>query len=79
MQQITTIKELKTAINKNGEMVIAKNSKNDVVIMSMEEYKNNIFDKKTVEKLLKSEDDINNGRTKKATKVVKELREKYGF
>ena len=30
-------------------------------------------------KLLKSEEDIEKGRTKKATEVIKELRTKYGF
>ena len=37
--------------------------------MSMEEYRNNIFDNETVKKLLKSEEDIEKGRTKKATAV----------
>ena len=45
----------------------------------MEEYRNNIFDKETVRKLLKSEEDIGKGRTRKASEVIKELRVKYGF
>lgn len=40
--------------------------------------RNNIFDNETVDKLLKSEEDIENGRTRKATEVIKELRERYG-
>ena len=47
--------------------------------MSMEEYKDNIFDKETVNKLLKSEEDIEKGKTRKAEDVVKEFREKFGF
>ena len=79
MQQVRTIKEIETAINKNGEMVITKNNKNNVVVMSMEEYRNNIFDDETIKCLLKSEDDIENGRTKKAREVIMELKDKYGF
>lgn len=79
MQQVTSIKEIETVINQNGEMVIGKNNKNNVIVMSMEEYRNNIFDEETVKCLLKSEEDIENGRTRKATEVFKELREQYGF
>ncbi len=79
MQQVTSLQEIETFINQNGEMVIGKNSKNNVIVMSMEEYRNNIFDNETVEKLLKSEEDIEKGRTRKATEVIKELRAKYGF
>lgn len=79
MQQVTSLQQIETCINQNGEMVIGKNNKNNVVVMSMEEYKNNIFDNETVKKLLKSEEDIEKGRTRKATEVIKELRTKYGF
>ena len=79
MQQVTSLKEIETYINQNGEMVIGKNNRNNVIVMSMEEYRNNIFDKETVNKLLKSEEDIEKGRTRKATEVIKEFREKYGF
>lgn len=79
MQQVRSLQEIETFINQNGEMIIGKNSKNNVIIMSMEEYRNNIFDNETVNKLLKSEEDIEKGRTRKATEVIKELRAKYGF
>lgn len=81
MQNIANIqvKEIENAIDEYGEIVLSRNNKNNVVMMSMEEYKNNIFDKETINSLLKSEDDIENGRTRKGIEVVKELREKYGF
>lgn len=41
--------------------------------------KNNIFDEETVKCLLKSEEDIKEGRTKNATEVFEEFKEKYGF
>ena len=67
MQQVTSLQEIETFINQNGEMVIGRNNKNNVIVMSMEEYRNNIFDNETVKKLLKSEEDIEKGRTRKAT------------
>ena len=79
MQQVTSLQDIETFINENGEVVIGKNSENNVIIMSMDEYTNNIFDRKMIKKLLKSEADIEKGRTKKATEVIKELRRKYGF
>ena len=79
MQQITNLQEIEKVIDQNGEMVIGKNNKNKVIVMSMEEYRNNIFDKETVKKLIKSEEDIEKGRTRKATEVIEELRAKYGF
>lgn len=79
MQQVTNMQEIKTIVNKNEEMIICKNSNNNIIIMSMEEYKKNIFDNKTIEKLLESEKDIEEGKTKKATEVIKELKAKYGF
>ena len=79
MQQVTSLQDIETFINENGEVVIGKNSENNVIIMSMEEYTNNIFDREMIKKLLKSEEDIEKGRTKKETEVIKELRRKYGF
>ena len=79
MQQVTSLQDIETFINENGEVVIGKNSENNVIIMSMVEYTNNIFDREMIKKLLKSEEDIEKGRTKKATEVIKELRRKYGF
>ena len=61
------MQQLETTINKND------------VIISMKKYKNNILDDETVNKLLKSEEDIENGRTRNATEVIQELRTKYGF
>ena len=58
MQQVTSFQEIETFINQNGEMVIGKNSKNNVIIMSMEEYRNNVLNNATIKKLLKSEEDI---------------------
>lgn len=79
MQQVTSIKEIKAFINQNGEMIIGKNKKNNVVIMSIEEYKNNIFNEETVKKLVKAEKQIKEGKTVKAEDVFEELEKKYEF
>ena len=79
MQQLTNIQELEMAIDKNGEMVVSKNSKNNVIIMSMEEYRKKILEKDIVEHLLKSEEDIEKGRVKDAEEVFEEWRSKYGY
>ena len=79
MQRVTSLKEIEAYISQNGEIVIYKDNNNNLIVMNMGEYKNNIFDKETVNKLLKSEEDIEKGRTKKASDVIKVLREKYGF
>ena len=78
MIQVTNMQDLKTAVNKNGEMVIAMNN-NDIVIMKMEEYREKILKEDIEEHLLKAEDDIRNGRVKDAKEVFKEWKEKYGI
>lgn len=78
MIQVTNIQDLKTAVNKNGEMVITMNN-NEIVIMNMEEYREKILKEDIVEHLLKSEDDIKNGRVRDAREVFKDWKEKYGI
>lgn len=78
MMQVTNIQDLKTAVNKNGEMVIAMNN-NDIVIMKMEEYREKLLKKEIEEHLLKAEDDIRNGRVRDAKEVFEEWKEKYGI
>lgn len=79
MQQLTNLKEIETAVDQYGEIVISKNNKNDVVVMSMEEYKKKMLDEEIEKKILNSEDDYNNGRVRKAEDVFKEWELKYGI
>ena len=79
MQNITNIQELEKAINLNGEMIVTKNSKNNVILLSIEEYKKKLQDEEIEKKLLNAERQIDEGKTVKATEVFKELEEKYGF
>lgn len=76
--QITNIHEIETAISKYGEIVLKKN-KNEVLVMSMEEYKEEMLNNKIEKHLLQSEKNIEEGKTVKATEVFKELKAKYEF
>lgn len=78
MLQVSNIQDLKTAIYKNGEMVITIEDGN-IVIMKMEEYINKRLEDEIEEKLLRAEKQIEEGKTIKATEVFKELEELYGF
>jgi len=78
MQQLN-LKEIETAVNQYGEIVVRKNNKNNVVVMSMEEYKKKMLDEEIERKILKSEEDYNNGRVKEAEDVFKEWELKYGI
>lgn len=65
-------------INQYKEVAFKKNI-NDVVVMSMEEYKSKMLNERIEKHLLQSEKDIDEGKTVKASEVFKELKAKYGF
>ena len=58
-------------MNQNNEVILEKKVTNI--------NKNEIFDEDTVNKLLKSEDDIENGRVRDAKEVMEEFRIRFGF
>lgn len=79
MQPLTNIHEIETAVEEYGEIVISKNSKNNVIIMSMEEYKKKNMKKDIIKKLKQSEEEIKKGEGIEADIAFKELRQKYGY
>ena len=79
MQQLTNLQELEMAVNLNGEVVITKNDKNNVILMSMEEYKKSLIKDKIKNNLIKAEEDIKLGRVRDAEEVFKEWNAKYGI
>ncbi len=79
MQQLTNLQELEMAVNLNGEVVVTKNDKNNVILMSMEEYKKSLIKDKIKNNLIKSEEDIKLGRVRDAEEVFKEWNAKYGI
>ena len=78
MQQIN-LKEIETAVNQYGEVVLRKNNKNNFVVMSMEEYNKNILREEIIKALKKSEQEIENGEGIDSDEAFKKLRQKYGY
>lgn len=68
MQQVKNIRQ-------NETMVFYKNNSN----IAMNKCQKDMINNDTICKLLKSEDDIENGRTRNAKEVIEEFRAKYGF
>lgn len=79
MQQLTNIQEIKTAVNQYGEIVIVKSNKDNVIVMSMEEYKKKNMKEDIINKLKESEEEIENGEGIESDVVFEELRHKYGY
>ena len=79
MQQLTNLQELEMAVNLNGEVVVTKYDKDNVILMSMEEYKKSLIKDKIKNNLIKSEEDIKLGRVRDAEEVFKEWNAKYGI
>ena len=77
--QAINMQELETAMNKYGDVVLTKNDKNKIVVLSIEQYKEKLLDEKIEKKLLKAEKQIDEGKIFKATEVFKDLEEKYEF
>ena len=77
MQQLTNMQDLEIAVKLNGEMVVSKNSKDDIIVMSMEEYKKKLMKEKIERNLLKAEEDIKKGRVRDAEDVFEEWNAKY--
>ena len=79
MQKLLNSAEIEEAINKFGDIVISKNSNNNVEIMSIAEYKRICNKKNIIKKLQRSEQEIENGEGIEADMVFKELKQKYGY
>ena len=79
MRQVTNLQEIETAIDENGEIVLSKNNKNNVIVMSIEEYYKNYLKNEIIKSLKQSEKEIENGEGIESDEVFKELRKKYGY
>ena len=51
MQNLTSLKEIENAVDQYGEIVVSKNQNNNVIIMSMEEYKKKMMENQMEKKL----------------------------
>lgn len=80
MQQLTNVQaNIETVLNQYGEVVLTRNNKNNIIVMSMEEYKKNMIKREIIEKLKQSEKEIENGEGMDLDIAFKELRQKYGY
>lgn len=77
------LKEIENTLSQYEEIdepiVVKRENKSDVVILSMKEYKEKLLELDIIKHLQKSEEDIENGRTVPAKKVFEELRAEYGY
>ena len=83
MQREITVREIEKTLNKFEEIeepiVVKRENKSDLVILSMKEYKEKLLELEVIKHLQKSEEDIKNGKTTPADKFFKEFKEQYGF
>lgn len=83
MQKEITVKEIVDTLeqytNIEEPIIVKRDNKDDVVILSIEEYRKKIFLAELDKKLDEAEDDIKNNRVHKARDVFKELREQYRY
>ena len=84
MPQIIPIRDLKNTSKisqmckeSNDPIYITKNGYGDMVIMSMEVYKEKMFMLDVYDRLMAAEEQIRLGRTSDANSSVKSIREKY--
>lgn len=83
MQREITVNEVESTIKKYTNIVepllIKRENEEDLIIISAEEYKKKIFLAELAKKLEEGEEDIRNNKVHNARKVLKELREEYGY
>ena len=83
MQKEITVKEIESTINQYSNIeepiIVKRENNNDLVIISIDEYKKKIYLAELDRKLQEGEEDIKNNRAREVREVFKELREKYGY
>ena len=83
MQKVITVEEMEKIANEytniEEPIIVKRANKNDLVILSMDEYKKKLFLNELDRKIQEGEKDIKNGKTHKLRDVFKELRSEYGF
>ena len=83
MAKEITAKEVEDVINSytsiEEPIVVKRKNKDDLIIISMEEFKKMAFLHDLDQKLSEGEEDIKNGKVYSAKEVFEELGEEYGF
>ena len=83
MQREITIKELENTVSTmdsiDEPIIVKRNNKQDLVVINLEKYKQDLFIRELSVKLEKSEKEYKAGKVKSARTVFKRLREEYGY
>lgn len=83
MKRKIKISEIENTLSNCQEIeepiIVERENKSDVVIISMEEYKEKLIELDIIKHLRKSEEDIKNGKTISAKQLFKELRAEYDY
>ena len=78
MQKEITIREFENVVNEADDiepMIIKRENKKDLLVISLEQYRKEMF----LNKLEKSKKEYEDGKVHSARTVIKKLREKYGY
>ena len=78
MQREITIKEFENIVNVTDDiepMIIKRDNKKDILVISLEQYQKEVF----LKKLERSKKEYKEGKIHSARTVFKGLREKYGY
>ena len=83
LKKEVTVQEFEKLVNAldniEEPIIIKRENKNDLVIISFEEYKKKLFLAELERKIEEGEEDIKNNRVYNARAVFEELEEKYGY
>ena len=83
MRREITINELKNEVDSlddvNEPIIVKRKNKQDLVIISLEQYKKQIFLENLSSKLEKSKKEVAQGKVHSARTIFKEMRAKYGY
>ncbi len=83
MKKEITMKEFENTVNSidviEEPIIVKRDNKQDLVVISLEQYKKELFLAELSSKLEKSEKEYEQGNVHNARIVFKELRDKYGY
>ena len=83
MAKVIHVDEMEKTVNKctniEEPIIVKRKNNNDLVILSIEEYKKKLFLNDLDKKIQEGEEDIKNGKTHKLRDVLKELRSEYRY
>ena len=83
MDKVIKLKDIEYTLSQYEEIeepiVVERENKSDVVILSLKEYKEKLLELDIIKHLKKSEEDIENGRVVSADEVFRELKSEYEY